>query len=227
MKFVDINDVIKQHTLARFNTSLPVYIYGNSPFTRALKKRCEGFGFKVRENTQWGEDWRPGAAVVDTEAKKSVFDTFVKYRIPVNSDIDECSGDGPHVFSACAWGIMNILREAEALDGEHICIIGRGHAVNGLAEKLHKHTDATVTVCHSKTKDIITASLPARVIVYAAPEMDMWHKFMYKKLIIDVSGAVKCKYEKCEQYIGPEDIGRLTTTILAERAHFYNEAFGG
>lgn len=112
---------------------------------------------------------------------------------------------------ACLW----ILEELNATEGAHVCIIGRGHAVKGLAERLLLR-DATVTVCHSKTRDITWPSLWADVIINSAPTMRPIPTA--DCTVLDISGGMERWGESnLLNYFGPQDIGRLNISILLNR----------
>ena len=112
---------------------------------------------------------------------------------------------------ACLW----ILEELKATEGVHVCMIGRGHAVKGLAERLLLR-DATVTICHSKTRDITWPSLWADVIINSAPVTQPIPTS--DAIVLDISGGME-RWSDCNviHYFGPRDIGRLNISILLNR----------
>lgn len=80
----------------------------------------------------------------------------------------DCDGFATNslVKPATASGVMKIFEEINYdLTGKHVCIVGRGKTcakplINMLLDK-----DATVTVCHSKTKDLASVTSSCDVIV--------------------------------------------------------------
>jgi methylenetetrahydrofolate dehydrogenase (NADP+)/methenyltetrahydrofolate cyclohydrolase len=78
-------------------------------------------------------------------------------------------------FIACTpFGVMKLLEEAgAALSGSHAVIVGRSNIVGKPMAALLITADATVTVCHSKTRDLPELVGRADVLVAAVgrPEM--------------------------------------------------------
>ena len=73
---------------------------------------------------------------------------------------------------ATPFGIMELLRRYEVdTEGKHAVVIGRSHIVGRpisiLLSRKGKPGNATVTVCHSRTKDIKALTLQADIIVSA------------------------------------------------------------
>lgn len=73
---------------------------------------------------------------------------------------------------ATPFGIMELLRRYEVeTEGKHAVVIGRSHIVGRpisiLLNRKSKPGNATVTVCHSRTKDIKSLTLQADIIVSA------------------------------------------------------------
>ncbi|HJR07279.1 MAG TPA: bifunctional methylenetetrahydrofolate dehydrogenase/methenyltetrahydrofolate cyclohydrolase FolD [Pyrinomonadaceae bacterium] len=76
---------------------------------------------------------------------------------------------GREGFAPCTpAGIIELLtREGISIGGQHACIVGRSHIVGRpLAQLLLQH-DATVTICHSRTRDLATLTRQADILVAA------------------------------------------------------------
>ena len=88
-----------------------------------------------------------------------------------------------------AYGIINVLEHEQIkLSGKHCVIVGRSNiAGKPIASLLLKH-DATVTVCHSKTKDLTSFCKNADIIVSATGIPKLIKADMIKSgaVIIDV-----------------------------------------
>lgn len=152
-----------------------------------------------------------GFCVYDTETVKDF-----RYIRP-GYDLDALYVDG---LSCTAKAVMMILRQlCDDLCGRHVCVIGRGHSVKGLAEILLTN-DCTVTVCHSKTKELGHATFPADVIVNSAPKTHGISGVLpaVGTIILDISGRLAVWEDfALVDYIGPQDIGRLNISILLNR----------
>lgn len=65
-------------------------------------------------------------------------------------------------------GIMEILKSIEVdLTGKKVCVLGRSNIVGLPISKLLIDANATVTICHSKTKDIKSITKEADILVVA------------------------------------------------------------
>ena len=87
-------------------------------------------------------------------------------------------------------GIMELLNEYNInLDGKHVVIINRSLLVGKPLEQMLLHKNATVTICHSHTKNIKSLTKNADIIVTAVGKKNFLTKNMVKKnaTIIDVA----------------------------------------
>jgi methylenetetrahydrofolate dehydrogenase (NADP+)/methenyltetrahydrofolate cyclohydrolase len=76
---------------------------------------------------------------------------------------------GREGFAPCTpAGIIELLlREGIPVGGRHACIVGRSHVVGRpLAQLLLQH-DATVTICHSRTRELASLTRQADILVAA------------------------------------------------------------
>ena len=131
-------------------------------------------------------------------------------------DLDRIGQSG---LSCTAEACMYILKRLDAVEGKHVCIIGRGHAVQHLAEALLA-CDATVTVCHSKTRDLLACTYPVDVIVNSAPGTHPLSDVTKSRggIVLDISGSLaEWKDSNLMTYIGAQEIGRLNTALLLNR----------
>lgn len=160
-------------------------ILGESKFTQALKHKAEAAGIEC---------------VDDPEGVPVIIDTET-YRLNVDmqrwQDVDCVYHSG---LSSCAEAVLDTLGD---VSGKHVCVVGRGHAVQGLAEALLEN-DATVTICHSKTQELQFVCFKADVLVVAAP-VDPWPVFD-NVVVVDVSGT-----------FGGRKVSGLTTDIMLRR----------
>jgi methylenetetrahydrofolate dehydrogenase (NADP+)/methenyltetrahydrofolate cyclohydrolase len=65
-------------------------------------------------------------------------------------------------------GVIEILkRSGIAISGQHAVVVGRSDIVGKPAAMLLLHNDATVTICHSKTRDLPSITRQADILVAA------------------------------------------------------------
>lgn len=88
-----------------------------------------------------------------------------------------------------AIGIMEIIKSADIdISGKHCVVLGRSDIVGKPTAILLLHNNATVTICHSKTKDINNICKKADIIISAVGKEKFVKKEMIKKgaIVIDV-----------------------------------------
>ncbi|MCM3665441.1 bifunctional methylenetetrahydrofolate dehydrogenase/methenyltetrahydrofolate cyclohydrolase FolD [Mesobacillus subterraneus] len=76
---------------------------------------------------------------------------------------------GQDAFLPCTpFGVMVMMKEMEIdLAGKHVVVVGRSNIVGKPAGQLFLNKNATVTYCHSKTKDLKEHTRQADVVVAA------------------------------------------------------------
>lgn len=168
---------------------------GNDPasavYVRNKVRACEALGLRS-EHHELPEETTTGellAEVATLNARDDVDGILVQLPLPRGVDearvieaIDPAKDvDGFHPinvgrltlgrsgFAPCTpAGIIELLtREKIALRGQHACIVGRSHIVGRpLAQLLLQH-DATVTICHSHTRDLPAFTRQADLLIAA------------------------------------------------------------
>ena len=97
------------------------------------------------------------------EPKKDV-DGFTPY----NSGL-LFSGAKPYAYPATPRGILRLLDEYNIeLDGKHVVVVGRSNIVGKPLAQMMLNRNATVTVCHSHTKNLAEITKTADILVSAA-----------------------------------------------------------
>ena len=135
------------------------------------------------------------------------------------------------IVPATARGVYTMLKESNiSISGKHVVIIGRSLLVGrSLAQLLLNH-DATVTVCHSKTKDLEHITKTADIIISAtgSPRLidvqhvskgqtviDIGTTIIDDKLIGDVNFDHVCKIVEHITPV-PGGVGPMTVLSLFE-----------
>ncbi|SER80404.1 bifunctional methylenetetrahydrofolate dehydrogenase/methenyltetrahydrofolate cyclohydrolase FolD [Psychrobacillus sp. OK032] len=97
---------------------------------------------------------------------------------------------GQQTFLSCTpFGIMKLLEYSDVeIAGKHAVIIGRSNIVGKPMGQLLLQKDATVTYCHSKTKDLHTFTKQADILVVATGHAKMIDANFIKEgaVVIDV-----------------------------------------
>lgn len=128
-------------------------------------------------------------------------------------------------------GIVRLLEHYKISPaGKHVVILGRSNIVGKPLAVMLINRDATVTVCHSKTKDLATHTLRADILIAAVGKPKMITKEMVKDgaVVIDV-GINKvenkivgdCDFEEVSKKASfispvPGGIGPMTVASLME-----------
>lgn len=186
----------------------------SSPFLRSVNRLAQEVGVNSHILSYLPPLIGDCKVVVDRET----CDTVV--HLPAEADVDNLFNPGTSCVAEAAY---EFLFDMVALEGKTVTIVGRGHAVQGLAEKLLK-LNATVTVAHSHTKDLYKAMNGQDVVVLATPVVPAFP--LANELVLDIGGTLPkemvdqlppgCQYEG--------RIGRLTNSILLARvAGVYHE----
>lgn len=150
-------------------------------------------------------------------------------RISPRKDIDGFLPNSP--FIPCtAKGIITLLKEVTTIEGKSAVVIGRSSIVGKPTALLLLDENATVTICHSKTKNLEQYTQRADILVSAAGKPHLITKEMVKAdaVVIDVgvtntagkiSGDVD--FENVKDKVAaitpvPGGVGPMTIAMLME-----------
>ena len=97
---------------------------------------------------------------------------------------------GQDTFVSCTpFGILKLLEEYNIdIEGKHAVIIGRSNIVGKPMSQCLLNKNATVTICHSKTKDLASITKQADILVAAIGKAEFVTEDMVKPgaVVIDV-----------------------------------------
>lgn len=129
-------------------------------------------------------------------------------------------------------GIMNILEEIdEKIEGKKVVILGRSNIVGKPISMLMLEKNATITICHSKTKNIESELKKADIIIMAIGKAEYLKENMIKDDVILIDVGINRRedgklvgdidFENClkkAKYITPVPggVGQLTVAKLME-----------
>ncbi len=199
-----------------FAPGLAVIIVGEDPasqvYVRNKKKACEEVGFVSEvyempaETTMEQllgkiEDYKNNDSIhgilVQLPLPKHLDEKAVLAAIPPEKDVDAFhvvnTGKimlGEYSFLPCTpAGVMKML-EAEQIDvsGKECVVVGRSNIVGKPMAMLLLHANGTVTICHSRTKDLAEVTRRADILVVAIGKADFITGDMVKEgaVVIDV-----------------------------------------
>ena len=98
---------------------------------------------------------------------------------------------GQRAFLSCTpYGIIKLLeRTGTEIRGKHAVIVGRSNIVGKPMGQLLLQRDATVTYCHSKTKDLASFTKQADILIVAIGRTNLLQKSMLKKVLLSSMSA--------------------------------------
>ncbi|MDO5441306.1 MAG: bifunctional 5,10-methylenetetrahydrofolate dehydrogenase/5,10-methenyltetrahydrofolate cyclohydrolase [Bacillota bacterium] len=116
------------------------------------------------------------------------------------------------------------------LTGKNVCVIGRSPVVGKPLSMLLQNKNATVTMCHTKTRDLPEIARKSEVLLVAAGHPNTVTKEFVndKQIIVDVGINVvdgnlcgDCNFNDCEPAVFgitpvPGGVGAVTTSVLAK-----------
>ncbi|WP_251551317.1 bifunctional methylenetetrahydrofolate dehydrogenase/methenyltetrahydrofolate cyclohydrolase FolD [Neobacillus muris] len=138
---------------------------------------------------------------------------------------------GQNAFLPCTpYGIMVLLDETGiTVEGKHVVIVGRSNIVGKPVGQLFLNQNATVTYCHSKTKDLKLHTRQADIVVAAVgiPNFITADHIKEGAVVIDVGinrneAGKLCgdvKFDEVSEKAGfitpvPKGVGPMTITML-------------
>lgn len=136
---------------------------------------------------------------------------------------------GQRTFVPCTpLGIMELLKHTGPLEGKDVAVIGRSHIVGQPVAKLLTNENATVTLMHSRTKDMVEKLKDFDVVVSAVgkPGLVKGEHLKEGAIVIDVGNTMvddklvgDVEYDSAAEvasYITPVPggVGPLTITMV-------------
>ncbi|HDI7417668.1 TPA: bifunctional methylenetetrahydrofolate dehydrogenase/methenyltetrahydrofolate cyclohydrolase FolD [Staphylococcus aureus] len=240
-----------------FTPKLSVILVGNDgasqSYVRSKKKAAEKIGMiseivhleetateeeVLNELNRLNNDDSVSGILVQVPLPKQVSEQKILEAINPDKDVD---GFHPinigklyideQTFVPCTpLGIMEILKHADIdLEGKNAVVIGRSHIVGQPVSKLLLQKNASVTILHSRSKDMASYLKDADVIVSAVGKPGLVTKDVVKEgaVIIDVGntpdedGKLKgdVDYDAVKEIAGaitpvPSGVGPLTITMV-------------
>ena len=99
------------------------------------------------------------------------------------------TGNKPYVYPCTPKGIIRLLEYYDIkLEGKNVVIVGRSNIVGRPLSQMMLNENATVTVCHSRTKKLSEITKQADILVSAAGKSGLIKKDMVKEgaVVVDV-----------------------------------------
>ncbi len=196
-------DVKKLQEQYGVTPGLATVLVGDNPasqsYVRMKQRACEkvgitSFGHKLPADAsqeevealvrQLNEDPKVHGILVQLPLPKHLDEERVLSLISLHKDVDgfhpinigrlAMKGREPLFIPCTPYGAMVLLKEAGAqIEGANAVVLGRSNIVGMPMAMLLIHANATVTVCHSRTRDLPAVTREADILVAAVgrPEM--------------------------------------------------------
>lgn len=131
------------------------------------------------------EQYECDGLIVQLPLPKHIDLDCVKKAIDPNVDVD---GFAPGtLFKSCTpFGIVHYLNYNMELRGKNVCVIGRSDLVGKPLAQMLTDADATVTLCHSETKNLYQHIFNADLIVCAVGKAKFLNCYPIQVPVIDV-----------------------------------------
>ena len=228
-----------------FAPGLTVIIVGQDPasqvYVRNKKRACEEVGFASRviempENTTEEEllsvidglvkDDMVHGILVQLPLPKHISEDAVLRAIPPHKDVDAFHAEnvgkimiGDFEFLPCTpAGVMELLKY-ECVDpaGKECVVVGRSNIVGKPMAMLLLHSNGTVTICHSRTKNLAEVTRRADILVVAVGRANFITADMVKKgaVVIDVGMNRNAEGKLCGDvdFAAVESVASMITPV--------------
>ena len=160
---------------------------------------------------------------LDATTVNGIISLEKNYEPPVKLNLD-----GGYAIPCTAEAIMCMLHAYDIpISGQDVCVIGRSDRVGRPVAKLMLNEDATVTVMHSKTKDIQRHIEKADIVIACAGNagFDESYRVSSEATVADIGGDFKNSEKLGCKYLIPAigGVGPLTRAFLMD--HLFLKAF--
>ena len=158
---------------------------------------------------------------------------LIRNLIVVEKDVDGSSSDSlAAIFTNTNKGFAPCTAEAamKILDyynidlvGKNVAVIGRSLVVGKPLSMLLLNRNATVTICHSKSKNIASISKKADIVIAAIGKTEMLNKdyFSNKQTVIDVGINYSVEKNKLCGDVLFEEVERVVEYITSTRGSWF------
>ncbi|MCG1022782.1 bifunctional methylenetetrahydrofolate dehydrogenase/methenyltetrahydrofolate cyclohydrolase FolD [Sutcliffiella horikoshii] len=187
--------VSELHTLKNIQPSLAVILVGEDPasqsYVRAKQKACEEAGIRsileeypssiaqqelLERITHFNQDASVHGILVQLPLPDHIDELAVIEHISPNKDVDgfhpvnvgRMMIDQKSFLPCTPYGIVEMIKSLNVpISGKHVVVIGRSNIVGKPVGQLLLKEDATVTYCHSRTKDLAAITKQADILIAA------------------------------------------------------------
>lgn len=124
------------------------------------------------------------------------------------------SGEKPYVYPCTPKGILLLLDEYNIeLDGKNIVVIGRSNLVGKPVAQMLLNRNATVTMCHSHTKNLSEITKTADIVVSAVGKNVIGEKMLKSNCVVIDVGIFRDENGKISGDVDFDNVSKVTAYI--------------
>lgn len=124
------------------------------------------------------------------------------------------SGEKPFVYPCTPKGILILLDEYNIeLEGKHVVIVGRSNIVGKPLSQMVLNRNATVTICHSHTKNLAEITKTADVLISAVGKNIIEEKMLKTGCIVVDVGIFKDSTGRTRGDVDFENVSKIASYI--------------
>lgn len=163
------------------------------------------------------------AILVQVPLPKQISEQKVIQAVAANKDVDGFTTENigrisiglePYAYPCTPLGIMKILAEYNIeLEGKHAVVVGRSNILGKPVAQMLLNKNATVTICHSRTKNLAEITKTADILVAAVGKPKIITKEMIKQDCVVIDAGTSKVNGKTIGDVDFENVADLTSYI--------------
>lgn len=124
------------------------------------------------------------------------------------------SGEEPYVYPCTPKGILLLLDEYNIeLDGKNVVVVGRSNLVGKPVAQMLLKRNATVTICHSHTKNLSEITKTADIVVSAVGKNVIGEKMLKSNCVVIDVGIFRDENGKLSGDVDFENVSKISAYI--------------
>ena len=124
------------------------------------------------------------------------------------------AGEKPYVYPCTPKGVLLLLDEYNIeLDGKHVVMVGRSNIVGKPMAMMMLNRNATVTVCHSHTKNLAQITKTADILISAVGENIIFKNMLKPDCVVVDIGIFKDKNGRTRGDVDFENASKIASYI--------------
>ena len=124
------------------------------------------------------------------------------------------AGEEPYVYPCTPKGILLLLDEYKInVEGKHVVVIGRSNLVGKPVAQMLLNKNATVTMCHSYTKNLTDITKTADILISAVGKNVVGEKMLKNNCVVIDVGIFKDENGKVRGDVNFEEVSKMSAYI--------------